>query len=91
MGKFAQARKDALDESVGKRWYLYEETNVGIKHYHLGPMRHIPFQTYTAVLHEECGKAIYKLLKKQQKEARRAVQVIHRRYTPGFASRKRAR
>lgn len=91
MKKFTEARKEALDETVGNRYHLYEHINPRVKYYALGPMRRIPFQTYTFTLHDECTRKVYKQLKALQKEANRVHQVIHRRYIPGFASRARAR
>jgi hypothetical protein len=91
MKRFTNQRKEAFDETVGNRYHLYEHTNPRTKHYSLGPMRKIPFQTYTFVLHDDCTRKVYKQLKALQQEATRVHQTIHPRSIPGFGSRARSR
>lgn len=92
--KFTAQRKEAEEETVGNRAHLWEYTNSRIRHYQLGPMQRIPFQTYTFVLHEECTRKVYlqlKALKKVELREARSPTRPKRRYIAGFASLLRVR
>ena len=92
--RFTEIRKIAEEETVGNRAHLYEHTNERNKYYQLGPMKRIPFQTYTFTLHEECTRKVYlqlKALKKVELREARSPTRPKRRYIVGFGSRLRIR
>jgi len=94
MFKFTAQRKEAEEETVGNRAHLWEHSNPRVKHYNLGPMQRIPFQTYTWSLHEDCTRKVYlqlKALKKVELREARSPTRPKRRYIAGFASQLRVR
>ena len=90
---FTKLRKIARKQTIGKRTHLWEHTNPRVKHYQLGPMEKIPFQTYTFSVHPETTRGTYLTMKKQLKRELQAAKHanIRRRYVTGFGSRARTR
>lgn len=89
---FTKLRKEAEEETVGKRAHLYEHTPGRIVYANLGgPLNNVPVQLYSFTLHPECTRAVYRAKKRAYLRARRATTGVLKRYRTGFGSRARAR
>ena len=90
MPKFTHLRKEAEEETVGKRAHLYEHTPTKLIYMNLGgPLTNVPLQLYTYTLHPQCTRAVYRA--KKRVFLRRAPASMRKRYLTGFGSRARAR